>query len=164
MATDGLYERPGFLLRRSHQISVSIFERACSSLSLTPAQYGVLAVLAAQPHIDQTRLAKALAFDKVTVLRVLKGLQERGLCVREPVASGRRQMAVSLTSAGHALLQQARLPVQQAYDELLSPLSVAEQSVLVSLLQRLTQSLEQEARSSFVPIEPVPTVRPHQPR
>ncbi|MFZ9665798.1 MAG: MarR family transcriptional regulator, partial [Limnohabitans sp.] len=64
-------------------------------MSLTPAQYGVLAVLAAQPHMDQTRLAKALAFDKVTALRVLKGLQERGLCVREPVTSGRRQMAVS---------------------------------------------------------------------
>jgi DNA-binding MarR family transcriptional regulator len=152
MATDGLYERPGFLLRRSHQISVAIFERACASLSLTPAQYGVLAVLAAQPRIDQTRLAKALALDKVTVLRVLKGLQERGLCAREPVASGRRQMEVTLTVAGHTLLQQARQPVQQAYEELLSPLSDEEQAVLVSLLQRLTQQLEQEARSSFVPV------------
>jgi len=153
MATDGLYERLGFLLRRSHQISVAIFERACARLSLTPAQYGVLAVLAAQPQLDQTRLAKALALDKVTVLRVLKGLQERGLCVREPVASGRRQMALMLTAAGHALLQQAQQPVQQAYEDLLSPLSDAEQVTLVSLLQRLTQTLEHEARSSFVPID-----------
>jgi len=152
MTTDGLYERPGFLLRRSHQISVAIFERACAGLSLTPAQYGVLAIVEAHPQIDQTRLAKALAFDKVTVLRVLKGLQERGLCVREPVASGRRQMAVTLTSAGHGLLQQARQPVQQAYEELLSPLNDVEQATLVSLLQRLTQTLEREARSSFVPI------------
>ena len=152
MTTDGLYERPGFLLRRSHQISVAIFERACAGLSLTPAQYGVLAIVEAHPQIDQTRLAKALAFDKVTVLRVLKGLQERGLCVREPVASGPRQMAVTLTSAGHGLLQQARQPVQQAYEELLSPLNDVEQATLVSLLQRLTQTLEREARSSFVPI------------
>jgi DNA-binding MarR family transcriptional regulator len=98
-------------------------------------------------------LAKALALDKVTVLRVLKGLQERGLCVREPVASGRRQMAVALTPAGHTLLQQARQPVQQAHQDLLSPLSDAEQTLLVSLLQRLTQTLEHEARSSFVPID-----------
>jgi DNA-binding MarR family transcriptional regulator len=153
MDNDGLYERPGFLLRRSHQISVAIFERACANLSLTPAQYGVLAILAAQPKIDQTRLAKALAFDKVTVLRVLKGLQERGLCVREPVASGRRQMAVKLTPSGHALLEQARRPVQQAYDDLLSPLSDVEQAALVSLLKRLTQALEHEARSSFVPLK-----------
>jgi len=153
MATDGLYERPGFLLRRSHQISVAIFERTCASLSLTPAQYGVLSIVEAQPSIDQTRLARALAFDKVTVLRVLKGLQERGLCVRQPVLQGRRQMAVTLTPAGQALLQQARQPVQQAYRELLSPLSDVEQATLVALLQRLIQTLEHEARSSFVPID-----------
>jgi DNA-binding MarR family transcriptional regulator len=152
MTTDRLYERPGFLLRRSHQISVAIFERACAGLSLTPAQYGVLAIVQAQPQIDQTRLAKALAFDKVTVLRVLKGLQERGLCTRQPVASGRRQMAVMLTPAGEALLDLARQPVQQAYDDLLAPLNDDEQLTLVSLLQRLTQSLEREARSSFVPL------------
>lgn len=45
MATDGLYERPGFLLRHTHQISVSIFERACASLPLNPAQSGVLVSL-----------------------------------------------------------------------------------------------------------------------
>jgi DNA-binding MarR family transcriptional regulator len=152
MATDGLYERPGFLLRRSHQISVAIFERACASLSLTPAQYGVLTILEAQPQIDQTRWAKALAFDKVTVLRVLKGLQDRGLCLRALVPSNRRQMAVSLTPAGQALLRQARQPVQQAYEELMSPLNPDEQATLIALLLRLTQSLEREARSSFVPV------------
>ncbi|NBO89792.1 MAG: MarR family transcriptional regulator, partial [Betaproteobacteria bacterium] len=97
--------------------------------------------------------ARALAFDKVTVLRVLKGLQERGLCVRQPVSLGRRQMAVTLTPAGQALLQQARQPVLQAYRELLSPLSDVEQATLVALLQRLIQALEHEARSSFVPID-----------
>jgi len=35
---------------------------------------------------------------------------------------------------------------------LLSPLNDDEQLTLVSLLQRLTQSLEREARSSFVPL------------
>jgi len=33
------------LLRHTHQISVSIFERACASLSLNPAQSGVLVSL-----------------------------------------------------------------------------------------------------------------------
>jgi DNA-binding MarR family transcriptional regulator len=131
---------------------VAIFERACAGLSLTPAQFGVLSILATQPGIDQTRLARALAFDKVTVLRVLKGLQERGLCVREIASSNRRQMAVSLTPKGQALLQQSRLPVQQAYEDLMSPLSPDEQSTLMALLQRLTQTLEREARSSFVPL------------
>src|SRR5690606_20678335 len=74
MNLDELYQRPGFLLRRTHQISAAVFESACAEVGLTPAQYGVLTVLAAEPGLDQTRLARALAFDKVTVMRVLKGL------------------------------------------------------------------------------------------
>src|SRR5256885_12122509 len=33
-----LYQRPGFLLRRAHQISVGIFEEQCRPLGLTPPQ------------------------------------------------------------------------------------------------------------------------------
>jgi DNA-binding MarR family transcriptional regulator len=152
MVTDGLYDRPGFLLRRSHQISVAIFERACAALSLTPAQYGVLAILEAHPCIDQTRLARALAFDKVTVQRVLKGLEERGLCQRELHMSNRRQRVVSLTPAGVDMVQAARQPVKRAYEQLLAPLNPQEQAMLIDLLQRLAQSLEGEARSRFDPV------------
>ena len=82
MTLKDLYQRPGFLLRRTHQISAAVFENACASVGLTPAQYGVLTVLSSEPGLDQTRLARALAFDKVTVMRVCKGLEERGLIER----------------------------------------------------------------------------------
>ena len=71
MHLSDMYQRPGFLLRRAHQISAAIFENACTPIGLTQAQYGALTVLASEPHIDQSRLARALAFDKVTVLREL---------------------------------------------------------------------------------------------
>ena len=69
-----LYARPGFLLRRAHQISAAVFEDECRAVGLTPAQFGVLTVLRASPGMDQSSLARALGFDKVTVLRVLRGL------------------------------------------------------------------------------------------
>ena len=100
MTLKDLYQRPGFLLRRTHQISAAVFENACASVGLTPAQYGVLTVLAIEPGLDQTRLARALAFDKVTVMRVCKGLEERGLIERRMSEHSRRQMAVVLTPAG----------------------------------------------------------------
>ena len=103
-----MYERPGFLLRRAHQISAAIFEGSCAALGLTQAQYGALTVLSLQPGIDQTRLAKALAFDKVTVLRVVRGLEERGLIAREVSPNSRRQMAVRLTPAGIRLLKKPK--------------------------------------------------------
>jgi DNA-binding MarR family transcriptional regulator len=152
MATHDLYQRPGFLLRRAHQISASIFERACTDLALTPAQYGVLRVMQDHPGIDQSSLARALAFDKVTVLRVIKGLQERGLCQRALSADNRRQMAVRLTPQGTELLHQARQPVQQAYETLLSPFDDAQREQFMGLLSLLNAELNGEARASFVPM------------
>ncbi len=152
MATEDLYQRPGFLLRRAHQISASIFERACADLALTPAQYGVLCVIKDQPGIDQSTLARALAFDKVTVLRVLKGLEERGLCERALSTGDRRQRSVRLTASGQALLRQASEPVQQAYEILMSPFSTEQRVQFLALLQQLNTALEAQARASFVPM------------
>ena len=152
MATDDIYQRPGFLLRRAHQISASIFERACADLALTPAQYGVLCVLQQRPGIDQSSLARALAFDKVTVLRVLKGLEDRGLCERAASSQDRRQREVSLTPAGARMLRRASEPVQQAYEMLMSPFSPEQQVQFMALLQQLNTQLEDQARASFVPV------------
>ncbi len=144
-----LYQRPGFLLRRAHQISAAVFESACAGLGLTPAQYGVLRLLAEEPGIDQTRLARALAFDKVTVMRVLRGLEDRGLVERR--ACGRLK-TVCLSDAGHATLAAARAPAEAAYQRLMSPLSAAQREQLVVLLTTLTDGLADEARAPFVPL------------
>jgi DNA-binding MarR family transcriptional regulator len=146
-----LYARPGFLLRRAHQISAAVFEDACRELALTPAQFGVLTVLQAHPAMGQSSLARALGFDKVTVLRVLRGLQGRGLVLREPAPDNRRNVQVSLTEAGAGLLQQAQGPAERAYKRLLAPLDRTQQDQLLELLQLLTGELEDEARAAFVP-------------
>jgi DNA-binding MarR family transcriptional regulator len=145
-----LYARPGFLLRRAHQISAAVFEDECRALQLTPAQFGVLTVLGAHPGLGQSSLARALGFDKVTVLRVLRGLEARGLVSRLPDGS-RRNVAVSLTEAGLTLLQQAGAPAERAYRRLMGPLDRAQQQQLIGLLQLLTGELEDHARAAFVP-------------
>jgi MarR family transcriptional regulator, lower aerobic nicotinate degradation pathway regulator len=145
-----LYARPGFQLRRAHQISAALFEDACRELELTPAQFGVLTVLQAHPGLGQSTLARALGFDKVTVLRVLRGLQGRGLVERVPAQATRRNVSVTLTGAGVALLQRAQKPAEQACRRLLAPLDNDQQAQLLDLLQLLTGELEDEARAAFV--------------
>ena len=152
MNLSDMYQRPGFLLRRAHQISAAVFENACTEVGLTQAQYGVLTVLHSAPDIDQSRLARALAFDKVTVLRVLRGLEERGLITRVVSAENRRQMAVRLTIQGQRLLKKTEQPVRLAYQQLMAPLSQKESQQLIDLLQRLTNELQDEARAPFVPL------------
>lgn len=153
-----LYARPGFLLRRAHQISAAVFEDACRELALTPAQFGVLTVLQAHPGLGQSSLARALGFDKVTVLRVLRGLETRGLVNRSPAEGNRRNMSVSLTHQGLAVLQQAQKPAEKAYRRLMAPLDRTQQDQLLQLLQLLTGELEDEARAAFVP-PPAPAAR-----
>lgn len=146
-----LYARPGFLLRRAHQISAAVFEDECRSVGLTPAQFGVLSVLRASPGLDQSSLARALGFDKVTVLRVLRGLETRGLIERLPAPANRRNLSISLSDIGLKLLKQAQEPAERAYDRLMGPLDAVQQAQLVELLQLLTSGLEAEARAAFVP-------------
>lgn len=146
-----LYARPGFLLRRAHQISAAVFEDECRSAGLTPAQFGVLTVLRASPGMHQSALARALGFDKVTVLRVLRGLESRGLVQRSAPPAGKRNLAVSLSAAGSTLLASAQKPAEKAYKRLLAPLTPQQQVELVTLLQLLTDGLEHEARAPFIP-------------
>jgi MarR family transcriptional regulator, lower aerobic nicotinate degradation pathway regulator len=145
-----LYARPGFLLRRAHQISAAVFEDECRELALTPAQFGVLTVIKAHPGLGQSSLARALGFDKVTVLRVLRGLEARGLVARSPAAENKRNVSVALTAEGAALLARAQRPAEKAYKRLLAPLDKAQQAELVELLQLLTGELEDDARAAFV--------------
>jgi MarR family transcriptional regulator, lower aerobic nicotinate degradation pathway regulator len=146
-----LYARPGFLLRRAHQISAAVFEDECRSLGLTPAQFGVMTVLRAHPGLGQSSLARALGFDKVTVLRVLRGLEARGLLARAPVPGNKRNVSVMLTDEGVAVLGEAQKPAEKAYKRLLAPLDKAQQAQLVALLQLLTGELEDDARAAFIP-------------
>ena len=146
-----MYARPGFLLRRAHQISAAVFEDECSSVGLTPAQFGVLTVLASAPGLDQSSLARALGFDKVTALRVLRGLEARGLLERSPALKSKRNIAVVLSDAGEKLLKRAAKPAERAYERLMEPLSPVQQTQLILLLTELTQGLETRARAAFLP-------------
>ena len=146
-----LYARPGFLLRRAHQISAAVFENECRELSLTPAQFGVLTILRSHPGMGQSSLARALGFDKVTVLRVLRGLESRGYVSRAPAPDNKRNVSVALTAEGTAVLTRAQKPAERAYKRLLAPLDKQQQVQLVALLQQLTGELEDDARAAFVP-------------
>src|SRR5271170_3649879 len=63
---DALYKRPGFMLRRAHQISVSLFMLQPDAKNITTTQYGVLVILRACEGLDQISLAKKVGLDRST--------------------------------------------------------------------------------------------------
>lgn len=146
-----LYRRPGFLLRRAHQLSVGLFENECQALKLTPPQFGVLHMLMHSGSTDQAGLARGLGLDKVTVLHVVRGLETRGWLTRQASATDRRRWTLTLSDEGKAVFLHAQALAHQASEQLLSPLNSDEQQQLIGLLEKLCQGLETKARAPFDP-------------
>ncbi|MDF8333701.1 MarR family winged helix-turn-helix transcriptional regulator [Novosphingobium cyanobacteriorum] len=105
---EALYRRPGFMIRRAHQIVLALFDEAAGELGITTTQYSVLHALRARPGIDQTALCELIGIDRSTATVVLRLLERNGLVVRIQSERDRRCNQLGLTPAGEALL--ARTP------------------------------------------------------
>jgi DNA-binding MarR family transcriptional regulator len=144
---EDLYERPGFLLRRAHQIAVGIFAQECATYGLTPPQHSTLIVVDRCPGLDQAALARAIGFDRATVGQVLEGMERRGLLRRESSPRDGRRRTLRLTPQGRALMKRAAPAISRTSQRLLAPLRSAQRKHFVELLQRLTGELNSASRS-----------------
>lgn len=147
LTLDDLYARPGFLLRRAHQIAVGIFVEECAAYGLTPPQHSTLIVIDQCPGIDQATLARAIGFDRATVGQVLEGLESRGLLRRESSPADKRRKTLKLTPRGRALLKSAAPAIRRTSERLLAALQVDQRKHFVELLLQLTGKLNQASRS-----------------
>ena len=86
-----LYGRPGFMIRRAHQITISVFQAHAGELGMTNTQFGVLYILKRYPSIDQVTLAKLLRLDRSTTGTVVATLESRGFVARDIGESDRRR-------------------------------------------------------------------------
>jgi DNA-binding MarR family transcriptional regulator len=99
-----LTDRPGFLIRRLHQIHLALFAEECAAFDITPVQFSIMTVVAAQPGLDQTALAQEVGVDRATLANVLARLEGRGLVRRAPGRTDRRIKCVSLSASGGRIL------------------------------------------------------------
>ncbi|GLS14542.1 hypothetical protein GCM10007935_19730 [Hydrogenophaga electricum] len=128
-----LQGEPGHLIRRAHQMAVSVFHDT-HGRQVTPVQYAILRTLQEAPGIDQVTLADKVALDTSTTADIATRLEGKGWIVRELLP--RRQRALHLTPEGEAVLA-AMLPrVAPMYQQLLQPLTPAEQAEFLRLLRK----------------------------
>jgi DNA-binding MarR family transcriptional regulator len=132
-----LMERPGFLIRRLHQIHVALFQESCAQFDVTPLQYSLLSALARHGTADQTSLAADIALDRTTTTGALKRLAARGLVERTIDGEDRRARVCRLTPSGEALLAQLEAPARDAHRATLGSLSKNEQALFIAMMQRI---------------------------
>lgn len=146
---------PGYLIRRSHQISVGLFHEACGDMGLTPIQFALMSGIAARPGLDQIQLSRLVGVDRATIGNVISRLEGRGHILRTPDEKDRRVKRLALTESGEAALEAACPMVNEVQERLLEPLNAEEKAVFVRLLAKLVL---ENAEGSRVPSEPVPTM------
>ncbi len=147
-----LSRRPGFLVRRLHQIHVSLFMELCAEFRVTPVQYSLLSALAERGVADQSTLARAVALDRTTTTGALKRLESRGLIQRVPSEQDRRAQDCRMTEDGAALLAAMRRPARDAHDATIASLDAAERRTLLALLERVV-SAHDDRRATGMPQE-----------
>jgi DNA-binding MarR family transcriptional regulator len=147
--TDALTEltsRPGFMIRRAHQIAVSVFMEEAAELGVTTTQYGLLFLLRHRPNVDQITAARLLGLDRSTTGMVLRMLEEGGLINRVVLSADKRRRKLELTAAGRQVLRDLETPAGRAVERRQQPLAPDERPVFLRLLGKLTGALNETAR------------------
>jgi len=125
---------PGYLIRRSKQMSTSNFTENCKDFGVTPIQFAALTILRLKPGIDQTELGEIAALDLSTTGDVIQRLERRGLVQRQE--QGQRRIC-DLTGAGLTLLDEVTPRVANAQRLIFGNLTTREQDQLLRLMSKM---------------------------
>lgn len=132
-----LWSRPGFLVRRLHQIHVGLFADECGEHDITPVQFAILTVLYSGTALDQVTLSNSVGIDRVSGADVIRRLYRRGLVERVHSKEDRRAKLVHITPDGKALVRKMRPNMERAQERFLSPLSEAQQATFMDLVEKI---------------------------
>src|SRR5699024_3467597 len=100
-----LWGRPGFLVRRLHQIHSTLFLEECDIEGITPVQHGILTVLLMLPGMDQTSISYEQGIDRTTPADGLRRLEEKKLVERQINPNGKRSRQLYITTYGIELMK-----------------------------------------------------------
>jgi len=144
-----LLARPGFLVRRLHQIHTWLFAEETQEFGVTPVQYSVLTILAALGEMDQNTLALEIGLERTSVAEVLPRLEARELVERRQSTADRRVKLVRLTRPGRALVKKMEAAAQRAHDRTIEAIPEEERERFMLSLCRL---VEAHNEASVVPL------------
>lgn len=137
-----LEQRPGFLIRRLHQIHTALFAEETQPEKVTPIMVSVLFALDQCEPVDQTTLARTVAIDKTNMAEILERLRKRGLISRRVAPNDQRVRLASLTDDGRALLNRVSAGVDRAHARTVEALTPAEREQFLALMIRLVEARE----------------------
>jgi DNA-binding MarR family transcriptional regulator len=153
-----LYATPGHLLRRAQQVHTAVWAEYVQ-MELTGPQYGVLASLAQEPLIDQTRLGELASLDKNTTADIVRRLARRGWISRSVDTADQRRRVLELTLPAKVAMRQITPAAQRVQDALLDLVPEEGREALVRMLCVI--AYPQGEPSSAAPSDELPVLPFH---
>jgi len=126
----------GYVLRRVTQRHLAIFSDLIPNVTTT--QFAVLARLDELGPQSQNLLGRATAMDAATIKGVVDRLARQGLVETTADPDDRRRLTVALTPEGALLFKTTQGVALTVSHQTLKPLTPEEQTILMTLLARLT--------------------------
>jgi DNA-binding MarR family transcriptional regulator len=140
-------------LTRAYDCLWSEMTKFFQSFDITPQQYNVLKVLAAQDGrvgVACQAIGEQLLNRVPDITRLLDRLEQAGLIWRERCASDRRVVRTHLTDAGRSKVMEVRGPLQRALQTRFAHMSAEEVRDLNRLLTKVREPHCPNARSAFL--------------
>lgn len=142
-----LWNRPGYLIRRLHQIHVGLFAEECAGEDITPVQFGVLTVLYDGREMDQYSLSASVGIDRTSGAEVFRRLERRGLLIRRPSDVDGRAKLIKITPPGRKFVDRVRPLMARTQDRFVSPLSDTELKTFYKLVAKLIDANNAASRA-----------------
>ena len=142
-----LWSRPGYLVRRLHQIHVGLFTEECGNEDITPVQFGMLSALDNDEEMDQLTLSTAVGVDRVSGADVIRRLERRGLLERNSSEKDKRAKLIKITDAGKMYVNQVSPLMARAQAKLVEPLTADEREEFLRLIKKLVDANNKSSRA-----------------
>tara|TARA_B100000315_G_scaffold251951_1_gene287714 strand:+ start:1979 stop:2464 length:486 start_codon:yes stop_codon:yes gene_type:complete len=137
---------PSYLGYQARQAQAAVwrdFPRLMEGIGVTPGEFGLLTLIAANPGINQISLARVYKLDKSTLSYATNRLVKSRLIKRRRDDSDRRHYTLWLTSTGETKLAAATARVEEQehiMDRMLAP---GEREQLLALLKKISHAFEE---------------------
>lgn len=133
----------GYKLRRAQLFVFQDFLRTFAGMELRPADFSVLALIAARPGRKQTEIAEQLGIKRANFVALMDGLEQRGLAERRKATTDRRSHSLHLTAEGTRFVESMTKVWQEHEGRMIARLGGEEErDRLIALLDRLVDPSE----------------------
>ena len=142
-----LQESLGYLFRDTHRLISRRLQERLDRHGIGLGQWYLLRVLWTQDRLSQRELALRVGMGEPNAVTALNALERAGLVRRETdIADGRRKL-IALTPLGEQLGPKLAPIADEVNSVISAPLTAEERAQLISLIQRVRESLQQAAEA-----------------